>query len=102
MIINKLADAMRFQQTALNLLGARQELLASNIANADTPNYKARDIDFASALESAMAGTSSPLPAVKTSPMHLEGNTGASILGSPVMYRKPVQPSADGNTGDMG
>ncbi|MFZ5524907.1 MAG: flagellar basal body rod protein FlgB [Pseudomonadota bacterium] len=100
-MINKLDDAMRFQQTALNLLGARQELLASNIANADTPNYKARDIDFASALESAMAGTSSPLPAVKTSPMHLEGNTGASILGSPVMYRKPVQPSADGNTVDM-
>ena len=100
-MINKLDDAMRFQQTALNLLGARQELLASNIANADTPNYKARDIDFASALKNAMAGTSAPMQAVKTSPMHLEGYTGASILGSPVMYRKPVQQSADGNTVDM-
>lgn len=100
-MINKLGDAMRFQQTALNLLGARQELLASNIANADTPNYKAKDIDFASALKNAMAGKAEPLPVVKTVPMHLEGYTGASILGSPVMYRKPVQPSADGNTVDM-
>ena len=100
-MISKLDNAMHFQQTALNLLGARQELLASNIANADTPNYKARDIDFASALKNALAGTSAPMQAVKTSPMHLEGNTGASILGSPVMYRKPIQPSADGNTVDM-
>lgn len=100
-MINKLDDALHFQQTALNLRAARQELLASNIANADTPNYKARDIDFASALQNALAGTASGLPAVKTSSMHLEGNSGASLLGAPVMYRKPVQPSADGNTVDM-
>lgn len=100
-MINKLDDALRFQQTALSLRAARQELLASNIANADTPNYKARDINFASALQNALAGTPSALPAVKTSSMHLEGNSGAAILGAPVMYRKPVQPSADGNTVDM-
>lgn len=100
-MVSKLDDALRFQQTALNLRAARQELLASNIANADTPNYKARDVDFASALRNAMAGTPAELPAVKTSPMHLEGNSGASVMGSPVMYRKPVQPSADGNTVDM-
>ena len=100
-MINKLDDALRFQQTALNLRAARQELLASNIANADTPNYKARDIDFASALQNALAGTSTELPVVQTSPMHLEGNTGAIGSGAPVMYRKPVQPSADGNTVDM-
>jgi len=100
-MVNKLDDALRFNQTALSLRAARQELLASNIANADTPNYKARDVDFASALRSALAGTSTELPAVKTSPMHLEGNSGASLMGTPVMYRKPVQPSADGNTVDM-
>ena len=49
-MVNKLDDALRFQQTALNLRAVRQELLASNIASADTPNYKARDVDFASAL----------------------------------------------------
>lgn len=100
-MINKLDAAMRFQQTALNLRAARQELLASNIANADTPNYKARDIDFASALQNALVGSSAQLQVAHTSPMHLEGNTGVSVLGSPVMYRKPVQPSADGNTVDM-
>lgn len=100
-MVNKLDDALRFQQTALSLRAARQELLASNIANADTPNYKARDIDFAKALQNALAGTSTELPVVKTSPMHLEGKAGGSISGAPVMYRKPVQPSADGNTVDM-
>ena len=100
-MVNKLDDALRFQQTALSLRAARQELLASNIANADTPNYKARDIDFARALQTALAGDSSTVQVAKTSSMHLDGNSGTSIMGAPVMYRNPVQPSADGNTVDM-
>jgi flagellar basal-body rod protein FlgB len=100
-MINRLDEALRFQQTALTLRAARQELLASNIANADTPNYKAKDVNFASALQNALAGTATTLPVVQTSPMHLQGNTGQAIFGAPVMYRKPVQPSADGNTVDM-
>ncbi|MCK9201646.1 MAG: flagellar basal body rod protein FlgB [Gallionella sp.] len=100
-MINKLDEALRFQQTALNLRAARQELLASNVANADTPNYKARDVDFASALRNAMAGTAEGLPVVQTAPAHLSGNAGESVMGSPVMYRKPLQSSADGNTVDM-
>ncbi len=100
-MINKLDEALRFQQTALNLRAARQELLASNIANADTPNYKAKDVNFATALQNAMAGTAPALPAAQTSPMHLQGNTDQAIMGSPVMYRVPAQPSADGNTVDM-
>ncbi|OGS90569.1 MAG: flagellar basal-body rod protein FlgB [Gallionellales bacterium GWA2_60_18] len=100
-MVNKLDDALRFHQTALNLRAARQELLASNIVNADTPNYKARDVDFAGALRNALAGTGTELPVATTSPMHLQGNSGESVMGSPVMYRKPVQPSADGNTVDM-
>lgn len=100
-MVNKLNDALHFQQVALNLRAARQELLASNIVNADTPNYKAKDIDFATALQTALGGTSAAVPMARTSPMHLDGNSGASIMGVPVMYRKPVQPSADGNTVDM-
>lgn len=100
-MVSKLDDALRFQQVALSLREARQGVLASNIANADTPNYKARDLDFASALKNALGGTSAQLPAVKTSPMHLEGNAGDSVLGAQVMFRRPVQPSADGNTVDM-
>jgi flagellar basal-body rod protein FlgB len=98
----RIDDALHFNQTALNLRAARQELLASNIANADTPNYKAKDIDFASALQGALAGTSPKLEMTSTSPAHL-GNTGdgKTVMGAPVLYRKPLQPSADGNTVDM-
>lgn len=100
-MVNKLDDALRFHQTALSLRAARQELLASNIANADTPNYKARDIDFAGALQNALSGASAKLPASQTAPLHLQGGAGGSVLGAPVMYRRPSQPSADGNTVDM-
>jgi len=100
-MINKLDEALRFNQTALSLRGARQELLASNIANADTPGYKARDINFAAALQNAVAGTSAKLPLATSSSLHLEGNAGSTVMGAPVQYRRPVQPSADGNTVDM-
>lgn len=100
-MINKLDEALRFNQTALSLRGARQELLASNIANADTPGYKARDINFAAALQNAVAGSSVKLPLATSSSMHLEGNAGSTVMGAPVLYRRPVQPSADGNTVDM-
>ena len=100
-MISKLDEALRFQQTALSLRAARQELLASNVVNADTPAYKARDINFASALQDALGGTDARMPVVQTSPMHLEAGTGEAILGAPVMYRVPIQPSADGNTVDM-
>lgn len=100
-MVNKLDEALRFHQAALNLRSARQELLASNVANADTPGYKARDVDFAGALRNAMAGAAEELPVVRTSEAHLAGSTGESIMGAPVMYRRPLQPSADGNTVDM-
>jgi flagellar basal-body rod protein FlgB len=100
-VINKLDEALRFHQTSLSLYAARQELLASNIANADTPGYKARDIDFASALQNALAGSSTKLPMAVSSAAHLEGNAGSTVLGTPVLYRRPDQPSADGNTVNM-
>jgi flagellar basal-body rod protein FlgB len=98
---SRIDDMFQFQQAALNLRAARQELMASNIANADTPNYKAKDIDFASALQGALSGSGQKLPVAVTSPQHLAGATGESVMGAPVMYRKPLQPSADGNTVDM-
>jgi flagellar basal-body rod protein FlgB len=92
----------QFNQAALNLRSARQELIAANIANADTPNYKARDINFASALQGAMSGSGEKLPVTMSSSAHLDGSgNGDSIMGSPVLYRTVVQPSADGNTVDM-
>jgi flagellar basal-body rod protein FlgB len=100
-MINKLDEALRFHQTALSLRGARQELLASNIANADTPNFKARDINFASTLQNALAGTSPKLALTQTAAVHSSGNTDSTLMGAPALFRKPLQPSADGNTVDM-
>jgi flagellar basal-body rod protein FlgB len=98
---SRIDDMFRLHQTALNLRAARQELIASNIANADTPNYKARDIDFANALQGALTGNGDKLSVATTASGHLAGVAGESVMGAPVMYRKPLQPSADGNTVDM-
>jgi flagellar basal-body rod protein FlgB len=104
-MIGKLDDFLRFQETALSLRAKRQELLASNIANADTPNYKARDIDFASALQGALARTTPPAGVLATTAeAHIpRGEPDGSTLpdGTPVLYRGVVQGSADNNTVDM-
>jgi flagellar basal-body rod protein FlgB len=81
---------------------ARQELLSSNVANADTPNFKAKDIDFASVLNQklSLAPSQNQVNLNTTSPMHI--NSAASgIFGDNILYRVPLQPSADGNTVDM-
>lgn len=100
---SRIDDALRFNQTALTLRAARQELIASNIANADTPNYKAKDIDFSKAMQGALAGASAKLQMATTAASHLNGGGQDALgaLGAPVMYRTAVQPSADGNTVDM-
>ncbi|WP_394781053.1 flagellar basal body rod protein FlgB [Undibacterium sp.] len=106
-MVSKLDDYLRFQTTALSIRGERQQLIASNIANADTPNYKAKDIDFASAMSNALGrantGASNGNPAAselsKTSPQHLDikGSTG----GGQPQYRGTIQGAIDGNTVDM-
>ncbi len=58
--MNTLDANFNFHQTALNLRAQRQELLASNLANADTPNYKARDFDFSAKLKDAVGKLASP------------------------------------------
>ncbi len=104
-MIVKLDDYLRFNEAALSLRSQRQQLLASNIANADTPNYKARDIDFASALQGVMARTQPPAGVLAASaPAHIGGAAqNADLLpdGTPVQYRGAVQGAVDGNTVDM-
>jgi flagellar basal-body rod protein FlgB len=56
---DRIGEQLKVQRSALNLLVQRQELIASNIANADTPHYKARDIDFKEALANRLAGGAS-------------------------------------------
>jgi len=106
-MIGKLDQMMQFNEAALSLRGQRQQVLASNIANADTPNYKARDIDFSKALQGAMqrGGMGAPVnaPALATTASnHLSaGSRSASALSAPLMYRMPQQGSIDGNTVEM-
>lgn len=97
---NRLDDALQFHQTALTMRGYRQQLLASNIANADTPNYKARDIDFSSALQGALSPRPATTGLAVTSSRHI-GSSGENTMGAKVLYRTPVQPSIDGNTVNM-
>ena len=79
----------------LSLYGERSSLIAANIANADTPGFKARDIDFRSVL--AKAG-GDKLAMKTTHANHLGGP--ADAAGADLLYRIPTQPSVDGNTVD--
>lgn len=118
-MIDKLDAALRFNQDALDLRAYRQEVLSSNIANADTPGYKARDFAFGSALAQAVergaqgaqatqAVSSQPGGPVllRTSARQFAGqampsaNAGAPT-GVDLAYRVPYQPSVDGNTVDL-
>lgn len=102
-MISKLDDYLRFNETSLNLRAQRQQLLASNIANADTPNYKARDIDFNKALQGAMTRTGAATPDVltKTAAAHFSATAANSAGGAPLLYRGTQQGNIDGNTVEM-
>lgn len=114
-MIDKLDAEFQFGQRALDLRGYRQQLLSSNIANADTPGYKARDVDFASSLKAALgqgqttgaaagAGVAPPLALTTTEPGQLPGTAAAdseaALYGAP-LYRNPSQSSLDNNTVDI-
>jgi flagellar basal-body rod protein FlgB len=101
-MIDRIDQYLGFQRNALNLRAYRQELLASNIANADTPNYKARDIDFKSALNAALAGKNEgDLALARTRAGHLPGLADANPYGTAVRYRSEYQGAVDGNTVNM-
>jgi flagellar basal-body rod protein FlgB len=92
-MINRLTDSLEFQAQALVLRSERQRLIASNIANADTPGYVARDFDFARALRDATSAL---------------GPQGGQAPGSPAMrasavlrYSAPSQTNLDNNSVDM-
>lgn len=103
-MLNRLDETMGFYQHALNLRAKRQMVLSSNIANADTPGYKARDFDFSAALRHATEGSGvAALPntqLVRTSLAHIPAQASAAFT-EPLLYRVPTQPAADGNTVDM-
>lgn len=97
--MTKLDDYLRFHETALSVRGQRQQLLASNIANADTPNYKARDVDFNAAMNLALQKTASPGVMAKSNQAHMD--TKGTVAGVVPGYRTESQGNVDGNTVDM-
>lgn len=130
--MNQTLDGLfHYYQTAINLRSYRQEVLASNIANADTPGYKARDFEFGQALTGALqndpaaaqgptglvrtalgaftpAAASAAAGLATTTAGHQSGAQSLDPVGhalaqsaAQLKYRAPAQDSVDGNTVDM-
>ena len=101
-MLDRLTQTLDFHGQALVLRSQRQQVIASNIANADTPNYQARDMDFAAALRDA-TGAGNPAHALSaTKAGHLSaggGEGGTTAIG--LKYATPAQTNLDRNTVDM-
>ena len=95
----RLTDNLDFHGQALTLRAQRQRLIASNIANADTPGYLARDMNFAQALKEA-SGSAQARTLATSRPGHIAG--AAAALAQPnLLYATPSQTNLDRNTVDM-
>ncbi|MBS0877669.1 MULTISPECIES: flagellar basal body rod protein FlgB [unclassified Tatumella] len=100
---DRLDTELGFARQVLSLRQQRQTILAANIANADTPGYQARDIDFSSQLKKAVSRGQQgdqPLALTLTSGRHIAAQ-GHPPADTRLLYRVPDQPAADGNTVDM-
>lgn len=109
-MLDRLTANLQFHGQALALRAERQQVLASNIANADTPEYQARDLDFSKALRQATGGAvaaphvrldSTRPPAPGHLPLTSTGLASGSTAGTELSWRVPEQASIDGNTVDL-
>lgn len=100
-MLNKLTQGLDFQGQALTLRSERQKLLASNIANADTPGFLARDVNFNQALQEATGSIQRKQGMVVSSGAHIGPGKDANILSNHLTYASPSQLSPDGNSVDM-
>ena len=93
-------DSLKFGETALKLRTFRQQILSNNLANSDTPGFKARDIRFADVLKAQLEGNS-PSAGVSMAITHSGHIAGKINNDDPrLLYRVPNQPSKDDNTVD--
>jgi flagellar basal-body rod protein FlgB len=99
-MFNRLTDTLNFQSQALTLRAERQRLIASNIANADTPGYVARDMDFASALRQASGSVPTPGQMAATQRGHIQPTAGA-LSETGLRYAATSQTNLDRNSVDM-
>ncbi len=86
-------NALSIHPQALALREKRSEILAANLANADTPDYKARDLDFKAVLKQTLSGKAS---LERTNQGHMVAQQ--TVLGADLLYRNPQHASLDGNT----
>ncbi len=105
-MLNRLTDTLDFQAQALTLRSERQQLLASNIANADTPGYVARDMNFSQALQRATGALPAARTLAATQPGHIGTGAGAGVgtgasAGADLVYATQSQTNLDRNTVDM-
>ena len=104
-MLDKISGTLSAQGTALQLRARRQEVISSNIANSDTPNYKAVDFNFSSALKGALSkSTGSAANGLQqTRAGHIGGESlTRSSLEIATQYRASSKPALDNNTVDMG
>jgi flagellar basal-body rod protein FlgB len=90
---NAMIQAM---DTSLTLASKRQTLIASNLANLDTPGYRTRDFSFEGAMKSAFAGQTSPNALMTTHPMHLQGSSTIALPPT----TDALRPNAERNDGN--
>ena len=93
-MIDKLTGTLNFQARALELRSQRQSLLAANVANADTPGYRAVDMDFSKTLEQATRPAAATHAAAGAAPAGI-------FSAARIIARDPAQEAADGNGVDM-
>ncbi|MDO9437966.1 flagellar basal body rod protein FlgB [Hydrogenophaga sp.] len=101
-MLEQMTGRLDFHANALLLRSQRQQVIASNIANADTPGYVARDFDFAAALKNAsgMQSGGATTGVTHTNAQHM--NLGGKTAGQPdLAYTVQTQPSQDGNSVDL-
>jgi len=101
-MLDKLTSPLNLQGNALMLRAERQRVIASNIANADTPGYKARDFNFAQALQQAGEAQGSGAPGTQgtSNPRHIPLQGAGSGAGQPG-YALQSEPALDNNSVDM-
>jgi flagellar basal-body rod protein FlgB len=98
-VSNSIDSYLGVHARALSVEARRTELLAANIANVDTPNYKARDLDFRTALAGAGAAMPGDLP-MQAAHRAVPGGAPGALEDAALRYRIPTAPSLDGNTVD--
>lgn len=93
----KVDDIFGIHAQALQLRSKRAEVIASNIANADTPGYKARDFDFQKVLSQQVDAGASRVETTRKG--HIQANSGL-VSATEMAFRASTQSSLDGNTVD--